>query len=468
MVLSVLLLAFPVSVKGQSPSIYRIIPLDVNEKAFSDISPVDMENGILFCSNRRFSGAKDRTSFDGRRLYNIWYAEKIDSTSWGKPSEIKSERSSLFNNGPLCVAPDGKTVYFTSEVETGKITKKRKYKNHSGLFIAELRGEELVEIKPFKYNSDQYDIAQPSLSSDGRFLYFASNMEGGEGGSDIWYCELVDGEWGTPVNLGPTINSKASENYPHIHESGKLYFSSNRAGGYGKLDIYYSTQISGEWSEPRHMAEPINSEADDFAFIAGEDGSLGYFVSNRNNSNDNIYRFISTIIRKSSCDELLYNNYCYEFIEENAVKYDTIPFIYEWEFGDGEKAEGEIVEHCYPGPGDYTIRLNLENLITGEILLAQKSYFLQIRDFEQPFIASPDTVRVGQSINLSAYETNLPGWDIERYYWNFDDESIDVGDNVVKSWESPGVYDVQLIVTSSKDASGLSKEACVSKKIVVE
>lgn len=468
MVLSVLLLAFPVSVKGQSPSIYRVIPLDVNEKAFSDISPVEMENGILFCSNRRFSGVKDRTSFDGRRLYNIWYAEKIDSTSWGKPSEIKSERSSLFNNGPLCVAPDGKTVYFTSEVETGKISKKRKYKNHSGLFIAELRGEELVEIKPFKYNSDQYDIAQPSLSPDGRFLYFASNMEGGEGGSDIWYCELVDGEWGAPVNLGPTINSKASENYPHIHESGKLYFSSNRAGGYGKLDIYYSTQISGKWSEPRHMAEPINSEADDFAFIAGEDGALGYFVSNRNNSNDNIYRFISTIIRKSSCDELLYNNYCYEFIEENAVKYDTIPFIYEWEFGDGEKAEGEIVEHCYPGPGDYTIRLNLENLITGEILLAQKSYFLQIRDFEQPFIASPDTVRVGQSINLTAYETNLPGWDIERYYWNFDDESIDVGDNVVKSWESPGVYDVQLIVTSSKDASGLSKEACVSKKIVVE
>ena len=150
MVLSVLILAFSGICKGQSPSIYRVIPLDVNEKTFSDISPVEMGNGILFCSNRRFSGAKDRTSFDGRRLYNIWYAEKIDSTSWGKPSEIKSERSSLFNNGPLCVAPDGKTVYFTSEVETGKITKKRKYKNHSGLFIAELRGKSLVEIKPFK------------------------------------------------------------------------------------------------------------------------------------------------------------------------------------------------------------------------------------------------------------------------------------------------------------------------------
>jgi hypothetical protein len=468
MVLSVLILTLPVGVKGQAPSIYRVTPLDINEKAFSEISPVELENGILFCSNRRFSGAKDRTSFDDKRLYNIWYAEKIDSTSWGKPSEVKSERSSLFNNGPLCVAPDGKTVYFTSEVETGKITKKRKYKNHSGLFIAELQGEELIGIVPFKYNSDQYDIAQPSLSYDGRFLYFASNMRGGEGGSDIWYCELIDNEWGTPVNLGPTVNSNASENYPYIHESGKLYFSSNRAGGYGKLDIYYSTKTSGEWSEPIHMVEPINSEADDFAFVAGEDGALGYFASNRNNRNDNIYQFISTIIRKSSCDELLYNNYCYEFIEENAVKYDTIPFTYEWEFGDGEKAKGEIVEHCYPGPGDYTIRLNLENLITGEILLNQKTYFLQISDFEQPFITSLDTVRVGQSINLTADETNLPGWDIERYYWNFDDESIDVGNNVIKSWTNPGIYDVQLIVTSSKDATGFSKEACVSKKIVVE
>ena len=89
-------------------------------------------------------------------------------------------------------------------------------------------------------------------------------------------------------------------------------------------------------------------------------------------------------------------------------------------------------------------------------------------DYEQPYITSPDTIRVGQSINLTADETNLPGWDIERYYWNFDDESIDVGDNVIKSWVDPGIYDIQLIVTSKKDASGLAREACVSKKIVVE
>ena len=368
-----LALVVPVNMNGQAPSIYRVTPLNFNENAFSEISPVVLNDGILFCSNRRFSGVKDRTSFDDKRLYNIWYAEKIDSTKWEKPSEIKSERSSLFNNGPLCIAPDEKTVYFTSEVETGKITKKRKYVNHSGIFIAELQDNELVGIRPFKYNSDQYDVAQPSISSDGRYLYFASNMRGGEGGSDIWYCEWINNDWGTPVNLGSKVNSTASENYPFIHESGKLYFSSNRTGGYGKLDIYYSTNALGVWSEPVHMAEPINSVADDFAFVAEEDGAFGYFASNRNNRNDNIYQFISTIIRKSSCDELLYNNYCYEFFEENAIKYDTIPFIYEWEFGDGDKAKGDLVEHCYMGPGNYTIRLNLENLITGEVLLNQKN-----------------------------------------------------------------------------------------------
>jgi len=352
-------------------------------------------------------------------------------------------------------------------VETGKITKNRKFKNHSGIFIADLEGELLVSVRPFKHNSDKFDVAHPSISPDGQQLYFASNMEGGEGGSDIWVCQLVDGEWSVPTNLGPKVNSGASENYPFFHESGRLYFSSNRSGGMGGMDIYYSSLSTDSWSTPVSMAEPINSKADDFAFSIHEDASSGYFSSNRKRDDD-IYWFVSTIIRKSKCDELQFNNYCYEFLEENAVKYDTIPFQYEWEFGDGAKAVGDLVEHCYPGPGRYTIKLNVQNLVTGEISLNEKTYYLDIVDYEQPFITSADKVAVGESIELSAEETNLPGWEIEKYYWNFDDESVNVGEKVTKSWSVAGTYDIQLIVTSRKDQYGIVKEACVGKKIVVE
>ena len=114
----------------------------------------------------------DRTTFEGRRLYNIYFVEQTDTSSWGKPRVLRSERSYLFNNGPLCIAPDGKTVYFTSEVETGKITRKRNFKNYSGIFIAEISGNELLYLRPFEYNSQEYNVGQPSLSNDGKYLFF--------------------------------------------------------------------------------------------------------------------------------------------------------------------------------------------------------------------------------------------------------------------------------------------------------
>lgn len=160
-----------VTVHAQQPSVYEVTRMSFSKDGFSDIAPVILKDGVLFCSNRRFSTLTDRTSFDGHRLYNIYLAERKDTSDWGKPEELKSERSSLFNNGPLCIAPDGKTVYFTSEDETGNVTRKRNFKNHSGIFIAELSGTDLISLRPFKYNNQEYEVGQPSISSDGKYLF---------------------------------------------------------------------------------------------------------------------------------------------------------------------------------------------------------------------------------------------------------------------------------------------------------
>jgi len=451
---------------SQEMSPYKVTRLSLNISGFSDIAPVIFHDGIIFCSDRRLSGVTDRTSFDNRRLYNIYIAEKKDTSDWRKPFLVKNERSAQFNTGPLCVAPDGKTVYFTSEIETGVPSRSKKFRNKSGIFEAELSGLELLSIKPFKYNNPGYNIGQPSISSDGKYLFFASDMPGGQGGSDIYFCESVDGSWSNPVNMGPNVNSPETDNYPCIHSSGRFYFASNRTGGTGGLDVYSSDFRDGSWETPVRLPEPVNSSSDDFAFIAQPDLQTGYFSSNRRR-NDDIYEFTTTVIRKSSCDTLEINNYCYEFVEENAVKYDTIPFRFEWKFGDGSKAIGRIVEHCYSGPGTYLVQLDVTNLVTKEISLNEKSQTLVIQDIEQPYISSPDVAEADAKLQFSADSTNLPGWDIARYYWNFGDETIAIGKNVEKSFRRPGNYTIQLIVSTKPEEGGMVREACISKNISI-
>jgi hypothetical protein len=455
-----------IPVKGQQPSVYKVDRMSFNSSGFSEISPVIVKGGLVFCSDKRFSIIKDRTAFDGRRLYNIYLAEMQDTSEWKKPMELKSERNSLFNNGPFCIAPDGKTVYFTSEIETGSAAKQRNFKNHSGIFIAELSGTNLTSLRPFKYNSTDYDLAQPSVSNDGKYLVFSSNKPGGQGGSDLYYCDLVDGEWTAPVNFGPVVNSSGTENFPYYHSSGRLYFTSNRSGGVGNLDIYYTSMTGGKWDIPVLLPEPINSSADDFALVAEGDLQKGYFSSNRKNSDD-IYRFVSTIMRKATCDMMSENSYCYRFMEENSAKFDTMPFRYDWSFGDGEKASGVVVEHCYNGPGTYVVQLDVVNLVTKAISYNEKTDTLVVTRIEQAYISGPDSIAAGQRIMLNADESNLPGWKIAQYYWNFGDETVAIGNRIDKTFLKSGIYNVQLIVSTEPEPGGAVKETCVSKNILV-
>jgi hypothetical protein len=440
--------------------------MSLSSSDFNEISPVIVRDGLVFCSDKRFSIIKDRTAFDGRRLYNIYLAQMKDSSDWGKPKELRSERNSLFNNGPFCIAPDGKTVYFTSEIETGPAAKKKNFKNHSGIFTAELSGTDLLSLRPFKFNNPDYDIGQPSVSNDGKFLFFSSNMPGGQGGSDLYYCEFVNGDWSAPVNFGPKVNSSGTENFPYYHPSGRLYFTSDRSGGIGNLDIYYTSLTNGKWDVPVLLPEPINSTYDDFSLVAEDNLQRGYFSSNRQKSDD-IYRFVSTIMRKTSCDSLAENSYCYRFVEENSIKLDTVPFIYSWSFGDGQKGSGVVVEHCYDGPGTYIVQLDVTNLLTKEVSYNEKSDTLVVTKIEQAYIAGPDSIGTGQRIALNADETNLPGWNIAQFYWNFGDETVAIGNKVDKTFLKPGTYNIQLIVTGEPEPGRLPRETCVSKNILV-
>lgn len=451
---------------AQNVEPYIVAPMPFNTGYFNEISPVIGAGGtVMFCSDRRLSWLTDQTSFDGRRPFNIFSVSPPYSSRSNAATEFYNQPG-FFNSGPFCLSPDGKTIYFTSEVEIGHRTRNRSFVNRNGIFIAGLLGNTIFNIQPFPYNSLEYEVAHPSLSADGQTLWFASDKPGGMGGSDIYYSKLIDGQWSEPVNPGARVNSAATDNYPYIHASGRLYFSSDRECGAGHLDIYSTYMYGEEWMEPIPEPAPINSTADDFALII-EPGQLkGYFTSNRANSDD-IYSFIPPIRRMAACDTLQENSYCYRFTEENAIKTDTIPFNYIWKFGDGTTATGAVVDHCYEKPGAYLVQLDVENLVTGEILYNEQSDSLFITDIEQPYITSLDMATAGAAIKLDAAQTYLPGWNIAEYYWNLGDETAQIGSEIDKTYTETGIYNIQLIVSEKAIPGTVARERCVCKNIIV-
>ena len=170
------------------------------------------------------------------------------------------------------------------------------YPNYD-LYYSEFDGYEWSEPKPLpgKINRSDTWESQPSLSSDGKLLFFASDRPGGYGGSDIWYAtRKSDGTWNDPVNMGPTINTPRNERSPFLHTDSKtLYFSSNGHDGLGGQDIFYSKMDSKRrWSEPVNIGSPINTENDEVDFFVSLDGKTGYFSSNNYGDKDwNIYEF---------------------------------------------------------------------------------------------------------------------------------------------------------------------------------
>jgi outer membrane protein OmpA-like peptidoglycan-associated protein len=139
-------------------------------------------------------------------------------------------------------------------------------------------------------------MGQPSISSDGKQLYFASRMEGSTGGSDVWVTTYNGSQWGEPQNLGTTINTEFDEMFPVVFHDSILYFSSEGNIGYGGLDLFYSVKSNGTWGKPVNLKAPFNSSADDFAIVYNNDKSAGYFSSNRTGGagSDDIYSFFLT------------------------------------------------------------------------------------------------------------------------------------------------------------------------------
>ena len=270
----------------------------------ASVNTENSEYGTAFYGDKIvFAGATDArkakrgvSQWTGESFYDLYEAEHFDQ-KLGSRKPFSSSINTQFNESTPVFTKDRNTMYFTrnnyvnrklgSDIENTillKILRATKDKNGNW--------GDIVEV-PF--NSDQYNVAHPALSPDEKYLYFASDMPGSFGNSDIFRVEILgDNQYGTPENLGNIINTAGRESFPYISKDNVLYYSSDGIPGLGGLDIFAAKfNADGSTSKPVNIGMPGNSADDDFCFVFNSDSKIGFLTSNRpgGKGKDDIYSF---------------------------------------------------------------------------------------------------------------------------------------------------------------------------------
>ncbi|TND03176.1 MAG: OmpA/MotB domain-containing protein [Bacteroidetes bacterium] len=267
----------------------------------SDFSPVFYKNGLLFISNR---GARDLLNGDddgatGKAYLSVYFTPikggGADSAAFGSAKKFSKKINKDFHNGPVSLTEDGSLMAF-NRVDGIARSRGANKVNRVKIYFVQKKGNGWSAAEPFQYNSNDYSAAHPSLSHDGSVLYFSSDMPGGQGGKDIWMCRKEGNGWGRPENLGAELNTAGNEVFPCIRKDGMLYFSSDGHSGFGGLDIFSSGFENGKWTEITNQGSPLNAATDDFGITFNEQGSRGYFSSDRAGGKgaDDVYSFTVT------------------------------------------------------------------------------------------------------------------------------------------------------------------------------
>ncbi len=270
----------------------------------NDFSPMFYKRGaMVFTSDREGTTGNKMYEWTGEKHTDIFIANKVKKRNVERldtPVLIDDKEivNTKYNEGVVTFDRRMSTMYYT------QCNDARGKGHNCRIYVTRKRGKVWGEPEVVSFCKDSFTMyGHPSLSPDNKKLYFVSDMDGGQGGLDIWVSSFVKRgrTWSDPVNLGPVINTPGNEMFPYAYSNKRLYFSSDYHPGMGGLDIFYSDKDkNGNWTKPVNMKAPINSGGDDFGIIIEPGGTVakgykGYFSSNRPGSRgDDIYRFYMT------------------------------------------------------------------------------------------------------------------------------------------------------------------------------
>ena len=288
---------------------FNIADAGINSE-FSDYGSSFLDNKLIFTSARDTGGVSKKVFKWTKQSFTNLYSSKVTQNgNLGQPERFNKKINSKFHESTPVFTQDGKTMYFTrNNYLDGKKGKDGKHITLLKLYKATLNEEgNWGDVVALAFNSDNYSVAHPALSKDEKTLYFASDMPGTLGQSDLFKVAInQDGSYGKPENLGGTINTEGRETFPFISNDNELYFASDGRPGLGGLDVYVAKiEKDNSITDIQNVGTPINGTDDDFAFLIDSKSRNGFFTSNRSGGKgfDDIYKFTET--RKLACEQSL-------------------------------------------------------------------------------------------------------------------------------------------------------------------
>lgn len=275
---------------------YFVKDVNFNSK-LSDFGAYEHDKKIYFASSIDAGvSTKHIYGWNDQPFLDVYAIDKGSDTIIHHKSKIKGDINSTYHDGPLTISKDGKTMYFCrNNLNKNGLVKDKEGISNLKIYKSALVDGEWTNIEELGFNNDDYSVGHPALSNDGTKLYFASDMPGGLGGSDIYSVEINnDGSFGTPNNLGEIVNTDKNELFPFINSEDILFFSSDGHLGLGLLDIFGTVSDSNNnIVSILNLGIPVNSNKDDFSFFMNDDGLSGYIASNRDGGagDDDIYAY---------------------------------------------------------------------------------------------------------------------------------------------------------------------------------
>ncbi len=280
--------------KAEKYKRYQIEQLGFNTK-YADYSPsLYKNNQLVFTSDRGTATGEDTYNWTGNAFSDLF----IIDIEGGSANSFDNQLNTPFNEGAATFNANYSEIYF-SRCQGGK-----NGDIYCKLMVSNWNGNSWSVPQVLPFVKDEINYGQSTISKDGRILYFECNDPQGWGGVDIWRVERKANNWGAPVLMGRSINTDGDERFPYL-DSDTLYFASDTHIGMGGLDLFKSYKINNRWTPAENLKAPINSGADDFAYIidyqtarnSEEIEYIGYFTSSRvgGEGKDDIYRYVKRV-----------------------------------------------------------------------------------------------------------------------------------------------------------------------------
>ncbi len=438
----------------------QLKPLNINTEE-SEFGPYKIGNTLYYTSSQeRKIGVINMEASTLHQMLDLYSGTLSDSITVKKVKALTDKINNPLNQGSCFFDRESSKLYYSTDIKIPGSGVKEKHK--LAIYSSLLKNNVFETPKPEMVLADTFSASHPMIYD--HKLYFSANLPGGKGKTDIYIAEYKDSTWKIFTNY-TSINTEENEYFPFAVSENEIYYSSTQTGGYGGLDIYKCTIDSGN-AVIQNLGSPINTKYDDFGIYIDSLEENGYFSTSRNENQDDIFFFTKTWPSFKNCVEQVKEDYCYNLSEESTLNTDSLKgYYYEWLFGDGTKQKGLEVRHCFIGPGNYLINLNVVDSTTKQVFMTQASFDLAVDSIVQLKINSLDTVLVDREFNINTIGTFLPDKKITGYFYEIEGKRIR-GRSIEHTFEELGSHVVKLGITYTQKGSTKKQLMCTTKNIV--